>query len=48
MDTIQKTAAQIIEVVETCLLGEHTESEEDEGTSGILAALSDDRALVGV
>jgi hypothetical protein len=29
MDTIQKTAAQITEVVETRLLGEHT---EDQGT----------------
>ena len=30
MDTIQKTAAQIIEVIETRLLDERAESEEDE------------------
>jgi hypothetical protein len=35
MDTIQKTVAQIIEVVETCLLGEHT---EDQGTDEPLPA----------
>ncbi len=38
MDTIQKTAAQIIEVVETRLLGEHADGEETEAVSGISAA----------
>jgi hypothetical protein len=42
MDTIQKTAAQIIEVIEIHLIGEHTESAESE------ESLSSDRALVGV
>jgi len=41
MDTIQKTATQIIEVVETHLIGEHTESAETE------EVLSSHRALVG-
>ena len=47
MDTIQKTAAQIIETIETRLLGEHGENEEDEDAPRIPAALSDERALVG-
>ena len=34
MDTIQKTAAQIIEAIETRLLGEHTESEVSEEAPG--------------
>ena len=41
MDTIQKTAAQIIEIVETRLIGEHTESAETE------EVLSSHHALVG-
>lgn len=45
MDTIQKTAAQIIEVVETRLLGEHT---EDLGTDEPLpTAVIAERAPVG-
>jgi len=48
MDTIQKTAAQIIEVVETRLLGERAETEETEEAPDIPAALSDARALIGV
>jgi len=48
MDTIQKTAAQIIDVVETRLLGERSESVETEEAPGIPAALRSDRALVGV
>ena len=47
MDTIQKTAAQIIDVIETRLLGERSESVETEEAPGMLPALSDDRALVG-
>src|SRR5262245_6245054 len=47
MDTIQKTAAQIIEIVETRLLGEHIESTETEEVAHIPVALSHDRALVG-
>jgi hypothetical protein len=46
MDTIQKTAALIIEVIETRLLGEHEDSEETEGALGMPAALNDDRTLV--
>jgi hypothetical protein len=41
MDTIQKTAAVIIETIETRLIGEHTESAETE------EVLSPHRALVG-
>jgi hypothetical protein len=41
MDTIQKTAAQIIETIETRLIGEHTESAEIE------EALRSDHTLVG-
>jgi hypothetical protein len=41
MDTIQKTAVQIIETIETRLIGEHTESAETE------EVLSSHRALVG-
>jgi hypothetical protein len=48
MDTIQKTAVQIIEAIETRLLGEHEDGEATEEASGIPAALSDDRALVDV
>jgi len=48
MDTIQKTAAVIIEVIETHLLGERSESVETEEAPGIPAALSDARALIGV
>jgi hypothetical protein len=48
MDTIQKTAAQIIETIETRLLGELGDSEEAEDAPRIPAALSDERALVGV
>jgi hypothetical protein len=47
MDTIQKTAAQIIDVIETRLLGEHGDGEEAGEAPGIPATLSDDRALVG-
>jgi hypothetical protein len=47
MDTIQKTAAQIIEVVETRLLDEHGDGEATEEAPRIPATLSDDRALVG-
>ena len=47
MDTIQKTAAQIIETIETILLGERAETEEAEEAPGIPAALHSDRALVG-
>ena len=47
MDTIQKTAVQIIEAIETRLLGEHEDGEATEEASGIRAALSDERALVG-
>jgi hypothetical protein len=47
MDTIQKTAAQIIETIETRLLGELGDSEEAEDAPRIPAALSDERALVG-
>jgi hypothetical protein len=46
MDTIQKTAAQIIEVVETRLLGEHGDGEETEEAPHIPATLSDDRVLI--
>ena len=38
MDTIQKTAAQIIEAVEARLLGEHSESEEAEKAPDIPTA----------
>lgn len=38
MDTIQKTAAQIIEVIKTCLLGEHVDGEETEAVSRTSAA----------
>jgi len=48
MDTIQKTAAVIIEAIETRLLGENIDSEETEDALPIPTALSDDRALVGV
>jgi len=44
MDTIQKTAAQIIETIEIRLLGEDTEEEATDTPS----ALSYDRVLVGV
>jgi N-terminal domain of anti-restriction factor ArdC len=47
MDTIQKTAAQIIEVVETRLLGEGGDSEETEEALGMLAASTTDHALIG-
>ena len=47
MDTIQKTAAQIIQVAETHLRGEHAESTETEAAAPIPAALSDIRVLVG-
>jgi len=47
MDTIQKTAAQIIQVTETRLLGEHAESTETEEVAPIPAALGDIRVLVG-
>jgi hypothetical protein len=47
MDTIQKTAAVIIEAIETRLLGERAECEETEEAPGMPAALSDDRTLVG-
>jgi hypothetical protein len=40
MDTIQKTAAQIIEVIETRLLDERAESEETEGPSDIPCSAS--------
>ena len=48
MDTIQKTATQIIEVVETRLLGERTESQETDEALPIPTAITADRALVGV
>lgn len=32
MDTIQKTAVQIIEAIETRLLGEHADGEATEGS----------------
>jgi len=48
MDTIQKTAVVIIEAIETRLLGEHGDGEATEEAPRIPAALSDDRALVGV
>jgi hypothetical protein len=48
MDTIQKTAAVIIETIETRLLGEHGHGEATEDAPRIPAALSDDRALVSV
>jgi hypothetical protein len=48
MDTIQKTAAQIIETIEIRLLGEGGDIEETEEVHPIPTALSDDRALVGV
>jgi hypothetical protein len=48
MDTIQKTAAQIIEVVETRLLGERTESQATDEALPVPTAISADRALVGV
>jgi antirestriction protein ArdC len=38
MDTIQKTAAVMIETIETQLLGEHTDSEEAEEAAASLAA----------
>lgn len=38
MDTIQRTSAQIIEIVETCLLGEYVDSEAIEDGSGTSAA----------
>jgi hypothetical protein len=38
MDTIQKTAMQIIEVVETRLVGQDSGGEETETVSGISAA----------
>ncbi len=47
MDTIQKTAAVIIEVIETRLLDERAEREEAEDAAGIPAAVSSDRTLVG-
>jgi hypothetical protein len=47
MDIIQKTAAQIIEVVETRLLGKRAESPEAEEAAHTPAAFSNDRALVG-
>lgn len=47
MDTIQKTAAQIIEVIETRLLGEHGDGEATEGAPPNPAVLNADRALVG-
>ena len=47
MDTIQKTALQVIEVIETRLLSEHEDDEATEEASGIPAALSNDRALDG-
>jgi antirestriction protein ArdC len=47
MDIIQKTAAQIIEVVETRLLGKRAESPEAEEATHTPAAFSNDRALVG-
>jgi hypothetical protein len=47
MDTIQKTAVQIIETIETRLLGEHGDGEATEEAPRIPATLSDDRALVG-
>src|SRR6266545_5281602 len=40
MDTIQKTAVQIIETIETRLIGEHTESAETEASAGNSSALS--------
>ena len=48
MDTIQKAAAQIIEVIETRLLGEYGDGEATDEAPHIPATLSDDRALVGV
>lgn len=48
MDTIQKTAAQIIEIIETRLLGKHDDGEATEEAAGIPAALSNNRALMGV
>ena len=48
MDTIQKTAAQIIEVVETRLLGERTESQETDEVLPIPTAITADCAPVGV
>jgi hypothetical protein len=48
MGMIQKTAAQIIEVVETRLLGERTESQETDEALPIPTAITADRALVGV
>ena len=47
MDTIQKTAVQIIEVVEAQLLGERGDGEATEEAPRIPATLSADRALVG-
>jgi hypothetical protein len=48
MDTIQKTATQIIEVVETRLLGERTESQETDEALPSPTTITADRALVGV
>jgi hypothetical protein len=47
MDTIQKTATMIIEVIETRLLGERAESEEAEDAAAIPAIVSNDGTLVG-
>src|SRR5215213_4030173 len=48
MDTIQKTATQIIEVVETRLLGERSESQEIDEALPIPTAITADCALVDV
>src|SRR3982751_2098945 len=45
MDTIQKTAAVIIETIETRLLGERGDGEATEEIHPIPTAISDDRAL---
>jgi hypothetical protein len=47
MDTIQKTATVIIEVIATRLLGQGGESQETEEAPPNPAALNTDRALVG-
>src|SRR4051794_20401309 len=48
MDTIQKTATVIIEVIETRLLGERTESQETDEALPFPTAITTDRVLVGV
>jgi len=47
MDTIQKTAAVIIEKIEIRLLGARGDNEETEEAPRIPATFSNDRALVG-